>query len=1109
MHWETDLRTLLDRAVRTLRMERIPFPYEQGFSSEYRSLFAPHFAVRDVLRLEAVTRSGGELADIRPALAGSNDTHCRVQVYGMREKSLAEIMPLLHNIGLAVDDQIQYKVKVDDRHFFIRSFTVTPVASGPKYLLRSKKRIVSALNALLTGRTEDDALNGLVLAAGLDWREIDLFRAYRNYYLQLGVRFSQLRFHEALLGNLEMTELLLRYFEARFEPNGRWRDSVEREVGVLTPIRQDLIAALEKVSDVNDDRILRDLFNLIDSTLRTNFYLRRDQNNPLIAIKIFSLGVINMPSPKPLIEIYVHSLAMEGVHLRGAKVARGGVRWSDRPDDFRTEILELMQTQMVKNVLIVPQGAKGGFILKTPCSNPTERAGLAQDAYVTFIRGLLDLTDNGAAAHFDHAPQLVTYDDVDPYLVVAADKGTGGWSDRANDVAKEFGYWLGDAFATGGSHGYHHKRLGITARGAWVCVRRHFRELGRDIDQQVFTVMGVGSMDGDVFGNGMLQTRNIRLLAAFSAEHIFIDPNPDPLASFAERKRLFEKIGSTWEDYDQALISPGGGVFRRDAKDITMSPEVRAWLGARHRSIDGEGLIRLLLTSPVDLLWMGGVGTYVKASAETDEVVGDRANDSGRVDAIQLRAKVVGEGANLGFTQRARIEFALNGGHINTDAVDNSAGVDLSDHEVNLKILMAPLESAKSKPLDADERSRFLGDLTDDVCRSVLANNYWQSLSLSLERERCLEDIVPFLDVADQLEGAGLLDRTVESFPLRKEVMARAAQALTRPELAVLMAYAKLALKRALLETPEFFSREWARNFLEAYFPERARVRFSDRLNDHLLGREIAATVICNTIINQAGAGFLIWIDELDPGRLLEAVGLYLAFDQVLEGDRWRNAVCALDGKTTTNRQHDLLLQLETAVAYLCRWAWEHGRRLVPDPEVIGQWRAAYRQYLDHLGESSEFAVLSSAAPDSFRLLFLSRLRDFPLLVDLSQKSKEPVEAVATVFDDIIDVLGLRQVSALLSEVKPRDLWERRLQTGLDDGFRLAAARLTRMELRIGTREPAAFFQQLVMDARLAKFQQLHRELVEASPATLTPFAVLSGELDSLIDACGAAGGFD
>jgi glutamate dehydrogenase len=1109
MNWETSLKNLIDRAVRTLRLERPSIPYEQGFSPEYRSLIAPRFAVRDVLRLEAVARSGREAVDLRPPVAGVDDRHCRVQVYGVRERGLAEIMPLIQNMGVTVIDQIQFKLEVDARHFFIRSFSVAPAADGGDSLLRLKRPILLALNALLSGQAEDDALNGLILLTGLDWRDIDLFRAYRNYYLQLGGRFGGLRFHQALLRNLDVTRLLHRYFEARFEPNEHWRDSLQREGEALTPIRSELIAALEEVADINDDRILRDLFNLIDSTLRTNFYRRRDQADHFIALKISSLGVINMPSPRPLAEIYVHSRTMEGVHLRGAKVARGGIRWSDRPDDLRSEILGLMQTQMVKNALIVPQGAKGGFVLKTACADAAERTRLARDAYATFMRGMLDLTDNMQGSVVEHPPQAVSYDDADPYLVVAADKGTGGWSDLANDIAAEYGYWLGDGFATGGSHGYHHKRLGITARGAWVCVRRHFHELGRDIDQQTFTVVGVGSMDGDVFGNGMLQSSNIRLLAAFSAEHIFLDPNPDRLASFAERKRLFETPGSSWRDYDRALISPGGGVFSRSAKDIPLSPEARGWLGARNPSIDGEGFVRLLLTAPVDLLWLGGVGTYVKAASETDEHVGDRANDGARVDAIELRAKVVGEGANLGFTQRARIEYALNGGRVNTDAVDNSGGVDLSDHEVNLKILMAAAPGERSSAADDGERNRLLLTLTDDVCRSVLANNYRQSLCLSLERERCREDAGPFMDLADALENAGLLDRCVESFPLRKEVMARAGQGLTRPELAVLMAYAKLALKRALLEAPGFLEGTWTRNFLAAYFPERVRSRYADRLKDHSLGREIAATMICNTIINQAGSGFLVWTHELDPGLLIEAAGLYLAFDQILEGDRWREAVRALDGKATASRQYELLSQLENALAFLCRWALEHGRRLLPDPDVVGQWRADLRQYLDHLGESAEFAVLSSASPDASRLLFLNRLRDFPVLVDLSRASHETIQAVARLFDDVVELLGLRHIATRLAEVKTRDIWERRLQTSLGDHFRSSAARLIRMQLRIGVREPTAFFHRLGMESRLAKFKRLRGELAEASPADMAPFAALGGELDSLIDACGAASGFD
>jgi glutamate dehydrogenase len=1106
MHWETSCGALLDRAVRRLRLGKLSFPYEQGFPAEYRSLIPPRLAVRDALRLEAVARSGQVAADLRPPVAGLDEAHYRVQVYSARERGLDEIMPFLQNLNLRVVDQIQFKVEPGGQRFFIRSFSVKPAANGVENLLPLRKPLLLLLDALLSGQAEDDALNGLVLLTGLHWKEIDVFRAYRNYYFQLGSRFGRFRFHQALLGNPRIAQLLYCYFAGRFEPGVRFRDSLQREEEALPAIRLELIAALDAVTGVNEDRILRDLFNLIDATLRTNFYRRRDQTGHFIALKINSLGVINMPSPAPLVEIYVHSPAMEGIHLRGAKVARGGIRWSDRPDDFRGEILDLMHTQMIKNALIVPQGAKGGFILKTACKDAGECSRLARGAYVTLMRGLLDLTDNVEGSQVVRPPQVVTYDDADPYLVVAADKGTARLSDCANDIAEEYGYWLGDAFATGGSHGYDHKQLGITARGAWVCVKRHFHELGQDIDTQSFAAVGIGSMDGDVFGNGMLQSNSIRLLGAFSAGHIFLDPNPDPVVSFAERKRLFELPGSTWQDYNPAFISPGGGVFRRTAKDIRLSAEVRGWLGVRHPLIDGEELVRLLLTAPVDLLWLGGIGTYVKASSESGEDVGDRANDSVRVDALQLRAKVVGEGANLGFTQRGRIEYALNGGRINTDAVDNSGGVDLSDHEVNLKILMA-LPRRRGIIAAGGERNRFLAKLTDDVCRSVLANNYRQSLCLSLERERCLKDIEPFLELADQLENAGLLDRTVESFPVRKEIKARAAHGLTRPELAVLMACAKLALKQTLLEAPGFLGGEWTNDILAAYFPEAVRSRYAPYLVDHTLGREITATMICNTVIDQAGAGFLVWTGELDAGLLIEAVGAYLAFDQILEGGRWREGVYALDGKVAASRQYELLLQLEDALAFLTRWALERGQRFLPEPTLIGDWRADWRQYLKHLEDSCELATLGSFSPDAYRLVFLDRLRDFPGLVDLSRHSREALRPVAKLADAIMELLGLRPIVALLTEMKARDRWESRLRTILDDRLRSGVARLTRMMLRTAIREPAVFFRQYGMQQRLAKFQHLRKELHEAPPVALTPFAALGGELDALIDACDAASG--
>lgn len=1096
MEWETTFRNFVRRAARRTR-EPLTSPVEQVFSSNYRALHSAQRAGRDLIWLETAARLGRDIADLRPAMSTVDWARREIRIYCVKERALDELMPLLQNLGLRVVDQMQAHGTLEIGSCSIRSFAIEPMISSAGDLLLSKRALLCALNILLSGLVENDILNRLTLLAGLDWRAIDLLRAYCNYYLQLGGRFGRGRVYQALLANHSVVQLLYRYFEARFQPDGRWRNFDQREMEALSPIRIELAAALDAVDDITDDRILRDLFNIIDSTLRTNFYKSAEQFEDYISFKIGSLGVINMPAPRPMVEIYVHSRTMEGIHLRGARVARGGIRWSDRPHDFRVEILDLMQTQSVKNALIVPQGAKGGFVLKIPCANPDQRRRMALDAYKTFIRGLLDLTDNVAGSATVLQPWIVAYDDKDPYLVVAADKGTAAWSDHANEIAAKYAFWLGDAFATGGSHGYHHKRLGVTARGAWVCVRRHFHEIGRDIDRQSFTVAGVGSMDGDVFGNGMLLTPNIRLLAAFSAQHIFLDPDPDMNASYAERRRLFDLPYSTWADYDPALISKGGGVFPRAAKDIALSPEARAWLSARMDSIDGEGLIRLLLTAPVDLLWMGGVGTYVKASFETDESVGDRANDGARVDAVQLRAKIVGEGANLAFTKRARVEYALKGGRINTDAIDNSAGVDLSDHEVNLKILPWPAA------MGAAERDRILDGLTNEVCGSVLANNDRQSLCLSLERERCRADVEPYLVLADQLENARLLDRSVDAFPLRKEALARPGRELSRPELAVLMAYSKLALKRLLLEAQNFLQGEWTSDFLDAYFPKDIRECHADRVKQHPLAREIAATMICNKVIDQAGGAFMLLGEGLIPGLLVEAVGNYLAFDRILDGGRWRDALRA-DGRMTAARRQECLLQLENSLMFLCRWAAQRGRSLLPETQTITEWRTKLHDYLGCFGEGAELPTFDPAAPDDLRQSFSSRLRDFPILVEASRKSHEAMPRVARHYEAVIEAMGLRAIFMLLAEVQIHDSWERRLQRSLDDRFRAAAARIVTMELRLRSDEPGEILRQFHIEPRVARLQRLRVELAEASAPSLASFAAFGAELDSLIDICGA-----
>ncbi len=1105
MSWELEFRKLFDRFVSRRRLELQVTPREIDFPESYRLSTAPCDAVRDALNLATVSANGRDALRLSLATRGAKHGLWRLALYGLQPRNLDELLPLLRNIGLRVIDQTHFAVILNGQTLFIRDFRVTPKFAETEWSSAIESSLAAAMDALLRGEIEDDILNGSILRTPLQWRQVDLLRAYCNYYLQISDRFDQRRIHGALLTNFRSAGLLYKYFEARFKPDDRLGGPSEREIGIFPAIRQELIDALDEVDDLAEDRILRDIFNLIDSTWRSNFFLSQSGATRCISLKIGSLGVINMPNPRPFAEIYVHARSMEGVHLRGAKVARGGVRWSERPDDFRTEILELMSTQMVKNAVIVPQGAKGGFVLKSAFAGVHGSAAAGREAYGIFIRGLLDLTDNPGGAGPERSLQLLCYDDPDPYLVVAADKGTANFSDDANEIAADYGFWLGDAFATGGSNGFHHKKLGITARGAWICVKRHFREIAYDIDEQLVSVIGVGGMEGDVFGNGMLLSNNIRLLGAFSADYIFIDPNPDRQVSFMERRRLFDTPGSTWADYNPALLSAGGAVYHRSVKDIVLSPEAQHWLGARSAILDGDAVIRLMLAAPADLLWLGGIGSYVKASTETDESVADHFNDAARVDAPEIRAKVVGEGANLGFTQKARIEYALRGGRINTDAIDNSGGVDLSDHEVNLKILMSARGNGGETRSGREERNRLLRDLADEVCAQVLDNNYHQSLCLSLERERCRKDLAPFLEAADHLENAGLLDHVVEAFPSRKEILARGEQGLTRPELAVLMAKGKLALKRALLEAPGVLDEDWAQAIGATYFPERARARYGSALKEHLLGREIAGAVICNKIIDQAGVSFLAAAESIDAARVSEAVGLYLAFDQILQGDRWRDAVRALDGKMTPERQYELLLQLEEALASLCRWAWEHGRRLRPDPLSMERWREELTRYQNHLGASPEFTVLTSAAPDAARLLFLNRLRDFPVLVDLSRTLQQELAQVADLYEDFLRALGLRQLASLLSEIKPRDIWERRLQRSLDDQLRSATARFVRAELTSKSSDFSSFIQRHGLETRLAKIQVLRSELIEAAPVTLVPFAALTSEIHSFVDACVAA----
>ncbi|NOS89989.1 MAG: NAD-glutamate dehydrogenase [Methylococcaceae bacterium] len=1100
--WCARLLQLATRALGAATAQALWQRYQTSLPTGYSEQVSPRNALKDLLRLEQLgPQQPRTISLLKPS---ATVPHYRLHFYSLSTDFLDSYMSMLENLHLRVIDQVQFSFLDGDDSRSLRSFTVKTASKQCLPLSAVHCALLATLEVIQHGATENDALNKLLVLTGMSWQAIDVLRAYRNYYLQLGHHTSRASVHHALINNPAVALGLFDYFEARFRPQPDWDDPLVREEQALHPLRLQLLAQLALVADMNDDRILRTLFNLIDATMRCNFHHRLSQSDYFLAFKINSLGVIDMPNPKPQFEIYVHSVAMEGIHLRGGKIARGGIRWSDRPDDFRTEILGLMQTQISKNALIVPTGAKGGFIVKKQ-KQQTDLKTAGKQAYLTLMRGLLALTDNYVGADIVRPAQLVCYDDPDPYLVVAADKGTATFSDSANQIAADYQFWLGDAFASGGSHGYDHKALGITARGAWICVQRHFRELGLNIQTSPFTVVGIGSMDGDVFGNGMLLSPHTRLLAAFSGQHIFIDPTPIAGdAPFNERLRLFNKPGSSWHDYDRALISEGGGVYARADKDIPLSLPVRQWLGIRYKTLDGESLIRYLLTAAVDLLWLGGIGTYVKASSEKHEDVGDRNNDNVRIDASQLQARVVGEGANLGFTALARIEYSLQGGRINTDAVDNSAGVDTSDHEVNLKILLTQLH--KQQP-DSDHQALFIA-MTDAVCGQVLANNYAQSLCLSLDSVRSSQQVMAFLQWAERLEAAGFLDRAVEKLPSNKTILARSGQTLTRPELAVLMAASKMYLTAQLHNQLRLVQDSCCDEYLLSYFPAQLQSQYPQALATHPLAAAIKAMLISNKLINQAGCTFLTAINDNDPGQLVAWVGCYLSFDRILAADALRQTINALDYKITAASQYHCLLQLEKTVLACCRWAMAQQQLLSPNPATL----ARYAQHLHDFGEyfnqlesparQAQLATYHQAGvPDSLanQLVFIENLADFPLLVALADTSQHGIVSVYKCYADISHSLGIQAVLARLAQLAPSDYWEQKTVSELQYELKHTLGRLVQTLLQAGQSECAAYFSEPARYAKLRGYQQVYQEVNSAAPTRLLPVLALVKALAGLL----------
>ncbi|MBV8413039.1 MAG: NAD-glutamate dehydrogenase, partial [Alphaproteobacteria bacterium] len=889
--WNDRLRALLQAKLGEVEGRAASRRWRDWFPPTYRDNFGAEQAVADLEPLQAVL--AGQRFGLRLERELDLPAHrFTLRLFHPREAiALADILPPAENFGLRVLSEVPFLLHGKDSDAVaLQVLSVETIDKNPVDLSGDGARFAEAVAHLWGGGLESDGFNRLVLGAALDWREVAILRSYSKYLRQAGIAYSQPYMERALGAYPAMARHLVDLFIARLDPAlGDAASNPRHEKVELIESR--IAAALETITTLDEDRILRRFANAVRSTLRTNYWQTDEEGQPKdwISFKIDSRAIDELPAPRPLVEIFVYSPRTEGIHLRGGRVARGGIRWSDRREDFRTEILGLMKTQMVKNAVIVPVGSKGGFYVKRPPANGTREQVQAEGiaCYRTLIRGMLDITDNYvlsaqaaplssraergtfeaterslADARDDRGgavqppANVVRHDGDDPYLVVAADKGTATFSDIANGLAQEYGFWLDDAFASGGSAGYDHKKMGITARGAWESVKRHFRELGQDIQATAFTVAGVGDMSGDVFGNGMLLSPHIKLLAAFDHRHIFIDPAPDPAKSLAERRRLFELPRSSWMDYDRALLSAGGGVYDRGAKSIALSSEACEALGIDVPSLTPADLMRAILAAPVDLLYFGGIGTYVKARAESDAEVGDRANDAVRINAARLRARVIGEGANLGLTQRGRVEAALAGVKLNTDALDNSAGVDTSDHEVNIKI--ATGEAIARAELLRAARDPLLFSMTDEVGELVLRHNYQQSQSVSVAAEMAGEEHDRLERFMRTLERKGLLDRAVELLPDTPAMRARAQnrQFLTRPELAVLLAYAKIDLMEQILHS-DLPDDPLLEGELLRYFPQPLQQKFPEALSAHRLRREIAALQVTNSLVNRCGPTFV------------------------------------------------------------------------------------------------------------------------------------------------------------------------------------------------------------------------------------------------------------
>ncbi|MGW8886720.1 NAD-glutamate dehydrogenase [Streptomyces sp. NPDC055749] len=1052
-----------ERAAELLRR------YGHSFPEGYKADHSPRAAVADLVHLEALQRREKDFALSLYEPVGAVARERRFKIYRTGEQvSLSAVLPVLQRLGVEVVDERPYELRCADRtSAWVYDFGLRmPQADGGGDYLAddARNRFQEAFSATWTGEAENDGFNSLVLRAGLNWRQAMVLRAYAKYLRQAGSTFSQDYMEDTLRNNVHTTRLLVSLFEARMSPD-RQRAGTELTDGLL----EELDGALDQVASLDEDRILRSFLTVIKATLRTNFFQKAEDGKPhsYVSMKFDPQAIPDLPAPRPAFEIWVYSPRVEGVHLRFGKVARGGLRWSDRREDFRTEILGLVKAQMVKNTVIVPVGAKGGFVAKQLPDPAVDRdAWLAEGiaSYKTFISALLDITDNMVAGEVVPPADVVRHDEDDTYLVVAADKGTASFSDIANEIAVAYGFWLGDAFASGGSVGYDHKGMGITARGAWESVKRHFRELGHDTQTEDFTVVGVGDMSGDVFGNGMLLSEHIRLVAAFDHRHIFIDPKPDAATSYAERRRLFDLPRSSWADYNKDLLSTGGGIHPRSAKSIPINAHIREALGIESgvTKMTPADLMRNILKASVDLVWNGGIGTYIKSSHESNADVGDKANDAIRVNGEDLRAKVVGEGGNLGATQLGRIEFARNGGRINTDAIDNSAGVDTSDHEVNIKILLNALV------LDGDmtvkQRNKLLAEMTDEVGGLVLRNNYAQNTALA---NACAQ--APSLLHAHQrfmrrLGRDGALDRALEFLPNDRQIreLLNSGKGLSQPELAVLLAYTKITAADELIST-SLPDDPHLQKLVHAYFPQQLRERFPEAVDGHALRREIITTVLVNDTVNTGGSTFLHRLREETGASIEEIVRAQAAAREIFGLAQVWDAVEALDNQVDADVLTRIRLHSRRLVERGSRWLLGNRPQPVQIAETIEFFRDGVEQVWSEMpkmlmGADQEWyqsileELTSVGVPDELAARVAGFSSAFPALdiVAIAERTGKDPLSVASVYYDLADRLRITQLMDRIIELPRADRWQSMARASIREDLYAAHAALTADVLSVG-----------------------------------------------------------